>query len=489
MNHYSLLAFVALFSACGAPPSETEPESVDEAAPEGQTRTKDEGGANGDWNYCDGITPCEIGEGDCESDAQCAVGLVCGHNNGGQFDLIWSREVCVEPSCTNEIQDGAETGIDIGGTCGSSCDGGENGASEGYCTLGCPCGEGEGDCDVNEECEAGLVCVSNRDGAFGPPFLPGHQVCTTAPAQLGIVSLSVGDLVVTEIMNNPDAVTDGNGEWFEIFNTTTDEIDLNGLQIRGTAVGSPLFTVAVPLLIQPDGYLVFAKNGNVLLNGGVTEDFDYSNSFVLGDTSGAIVLDNGPLEIDRVVWNATFPLPVGHSMQVDSARYDDVDNNVGGNWCAATAPMPGGDDGTPGSDNRSCSGELPVDLGTAGDFVILAQSAVSTVPNSAITGDVGVSPAAGTFITGFSLTMDATNQFSTSTQVVGKLYAANYAPPTPQKMTTAIGDMQIAFTDAAGRAPDVTELGAGDVGGLTLIPGVYSWGTGLLIPSDLTLDG
>ncbi len=132
---------------------------------------------------------------------------------------------------------------------------------------------------------------------------------------------------------------------------------------------------------------------------------------------------------------------------------------------------------------------LPVDLGTAGDFAVLAKSAVSTVPPSVITGDVGVSPAAATFLTGFSLTADATNTFSTSTQVTGQLFAADMAVPTPQKMTTAVLDMQRALTSAAGRAPDVTELGAGDISGLTLDEGVYQWGTGLLVASDIVLDG
>ncbi len=132
---------------------------------------------------------------------------------------------------------------------------------------------------------------------------------------------------------------------------------------------------------------------------------------------------------------------------------------------------------------------LPVNLGTAGGFAILAKSGVSTVPASAITGNVGLSPAAATFITGFSLIADSTNVFSISTQVTGKIYAADYAVPTPSNLTTAIGDMETAFTDAAGRAPGVTELGAGNVGGMNLLPGVYKWGTGLLIPTDVTLTG
>jgi hypothetical protein len=130
-----------------------------------------------------------------------------------------------------------------------------------------------------------------------------------------------------------------------------------------------------------------------------------------------------------------------------------------------------------------------VDLGMAGQYAILAMSAISTVPTSAVTGNIGVSPAAATFITGFTLTADATNVFATSTQVTGKVFAADYAVPTPSNLTTAIGDMQSAFTDAAGRAPDVTELGAGNIGGKTLTAGVYKWGTGLLIPTNVTLTG
>lgn len=138
--------------------------------------------------------------------------------------------------------------------------------------------------------------------------------------------------------------------------------------------------------------------------------------------------------------------------------------------------------GNPGS-------TFAVNLGTAGNFVMLAKSGISTVPTSAVTGDIGASPVTATAITGFALTADSTNVFSRSMQITGKVYASNYAVPTPSNLTTAIGDMQIAYTDAASRAPNVTELGAGNIGGMTLTPGVYKWGTGLLIPTDVTLSG
>ena len=150
----------------------------------------------------------------------------------------------------------------------------------------------------------------------------------------------------------------------------------------------------------------------------------------------------------------------------------------------------GGTGGISGTGGAPAGGNaLAVNLRSAGSYAILAESAISTVPPAVVTGDLGLSPMAATFVTNFSLIADATNVFSTSTQVTGKIYAADYAVPTPSNLTTAIGDMGLAFTDAAGRAPSVTELGAGSIGGMTLAPGVYQWGTGLLIPTDLTLNG
>jgi hypothetical protein len=137
----------------------------------------------------------------------------------------------------------------------------------------------------------------------------------------------------------------------------------------------------------------------------------------------------------------------------------------------------------------AAAGPASVVLGAAGNFVILAKSGISTVPTSAVTGDIGVSPIARGGITGFSETMDASNTYSTSTQVTGKVYAADYTSPTPSKLGTAVLDMEAAYTDAAGRAADYTELGTGNIGGMTLPPATYKWSSGVSIPTDVTLDG
>ena len=147
------------------------------------------------------------------------------------------------------------------------------------------------------------------------------------------------------------------------------------------------------------------------------------------------------------------------------------------NGVASTAPGVGA-----GADGKG-QGPAPVIMGTAADYVILAQSAITNVPTSAVTGNVGLSPGTGA---GVGLTC---------VQVTGSIYSVDAAGPLPcrvtdaPRLTTAIADKNIAYTNANARAPDFTELGGGNLGGLNLGPATYKWGTGVLIPTDLTLTG
>jgi hypothetical protein len=129
-------------------------------------------------------------------------------------------------------------------------------------------------------------------------------------------------------------------------------------------------------------------------------------------------------------------------------------------------------------------GPAPVNLRSAGDFVILTKSGITDVPTSAVTGDVGTSP-----ITGAA-------DLLTCTEVTGMVVSADAAGPAPcsmknpTRLTAAVLDMQTAYTDAADRPnPDVTELGRGDISGMTLTPGLYKWGTTVSLHTDVTLAG
>ena len=129
-----------------------------------------------------------------------------------------------------------------------------------------------------------------------------------------------------------------------------------------------------------------------------------------------------------------------------------------------------------------------VDLAASGNYVILAKTAITNSATTAVTGDLGLSPAATSYVTGFALT-NATG-YATSAQVTGKIFAADMVAPTPINLTTAVNNMITAYNDAAGRSfPDFSELGTGNIGGKTLMPGLYKWTNTVLLPSDVVISG
>lgn len=133
------------------------------------------------------------------------------------------------------------------------------------------------------------------------------------------------------------------------------------------------------------------------------------------------------------------------------------------------------------------------DLSRAGAYVLIGKTGITNVTGSAITGGhLGVSPALSPAITGFALILDSSGAFSTSVAVTSpwRIYAADYASPTPSHLTSAVLDMEHAYTDAAGRLlPDFLNLADGHIGGLPLAPGLYSWMSSVDIASDVTFAG
>ncbi len=150
----------------------------------------------------------------------------------------------------------------------------------------------------------------------------------------------------------------------------------------------------------------------------------------------------------------------------------------------------------PAAPPLSASGARTVDpseLTACGAYAVMGKTGISTTGTTAITGSIAASPVAATYITGFNLIVDASNTFAVSSPhslVTGNVYAADYTSPTPSNLTTAIGTMETAYTIAAGRSPpDGTELGTGNLGGLTILPGLYKWGTNVIIPTTMFLNG
>jgi predicted extracellular nuclease len=163
---------------------------------------------------------------------------------------------------------------------------------------------------------------------------------------------SFGQIVITEIMQNPRLVSDTNGEWFELHNAGNTVVDINGWKIKDDSTSSETHTINKQggLTIPAGGYIVLAEEGDSSTNGGITADYDYATINLGNSTDGLILTNDSDVEQDRVVWDngSTFPDPNGASMAL---KAPDLDNSVGANWCEATTTYGSGDKGTPGAAN------------------------------------------------------------------------------------------------------------------------------------------
>lgn len=145
-------------------------------------------GALGGDDYCTTCL-CQAGQGDCDTNTECATGLVCGVDNGGKYGLASSTDLCVPAHCKNGVKDAAETSIDCGDGCGNLgpcnaaavCTGSPGG--EDYCTT-CACASGQGDCDANSECAAGLICGTDNGPKFH--YAIGTDVCVPSHCVNGV---------------------------------------------------------------------------------------------------------------------------------------------------------------------------------------------------------------------------------------------------------------------------------------------------------------
>ncbi len=228
----------------------------------------------------------------------------------------------------------------------------------------------------------------------------------------------------------------------------------------------------------------YALNGNVSANfsEGIDPATVNASTFTLSagsvSVSGAISYSNRVASFNP---NSNLAASTLYTATLTTGITDLADNPLAANvvWSFTTG-------------TALASGPAAVNLRTAGDFVMLTKTGITNVPTSAITGNIGASP-----IT--AAAMD--NVFCT--EMTGTIYGADAAYTGSGAITcfagasadntlvaNAVLDMGTAYTDAAGRTtPDFSELGAGDISGLTLVPGLYKWGTGVLINTDVTLSG
>jgi endonuclease I len=160
---------------------------------------------------------------------------------------------------------------------------------------------------------------------------------------------TVYNIIINEIMQNPSAVSDANGEWFEIYNNSDEEIDMDGFTIKDNDTDSHLITEET--LIAPYSFAVLGRNADTTTNGGVVLDYEYSGFTLANGADEILLIDPSGNTVDSVVYDdgSTFPDPNGATMALFELN---LDNTIGGNWVEYDSLTYGnGDYGTPGESN------------------------------------------------------------------------------------------------------------------------------------------
>ena len=241
-------------------------------------------------------------------------------------------------------------------------------------------GDGEADCVETEECDGidndgdGDIDEGVSDDADGDGWTSCDGDCDDADAgsypdaaefddgddndcddMIDEDYVVEGDIILTEALVDPVYVSDNRGEWFEVYNTSSRTIDLQGWTIEGGSAES--FTVTKSVSVAPGKYAVFGREGTKSLNGGVTLSFNYGSSMTFTNSgSDGVALYTDAL-VDEVEWDGgvTWPYTSGAAFQLDLWFYDSAENDDGASWCdSVTEIIAGGDLGTPGSANAYC---------------------------------------------------------------------------------------------------------------------------------------
>lgn len=224
-----------------------------------------------------------------------------------------------------------------------------------------PDGSVVGDCSsiALNSADAGTLVDSNgpapRDASNVDGLSPTDLSAPDAPPVRA--PAAPGDLVISEIMVDPNVAVERNGEWIELYNPSEDiTYQLAGCMLHDD--GRDHHVIASPLLVAPGSHVTLASSGD-LAQTGFAPDYAY-DSFLLSNSGDEVVISCGDIEIDRVVIDTgAFPHPSGASLSLDPAAYDAQENDSGTAWCAGRdvynpAGADEGDRGTPGEANPPC---------------------------------------------------------------------------------------------------------------------------------------
>jgi len=306
---------------------------------------------NGKDDNCNGLTDEGFGDTDEDGSADCVDSEDCdGLDNDG------------DGTVDEDFADADGDGVaDCVGT--EACDGVDNDGDgiidEGYDA------DGDGYTQCGSRSTGGtsddLIDCDDTDADINPgeAEASGDLVDNNCDGVIDDGAWEDGDLIISEIMNNPQTVADTYGEWFEVYNASDRDLILNGLKILSSS-GDETHTVAPPddaiLTISPGEYMVFGISDDMAKNGGAAVGYQYKD-ISLGNEADDLVLKMGSLTVDEVSWDggSSFPDPDGATLTLDPGYIDADLNDDGLYWCEATiAWSPSTDLGSPGEDNEVC---------------------------------------------------------------------------------------------------------------------------------------
>ena len=203
-------------------------------------------------------------------------------------------------------------------------------------------------------CEGGWV----DDGAGGC-----KETCVVTGPPPEPPVLAEGDLLIVEMMINPDKSPDEAGEWVEVYNTTNEAIDLRGMWLTENGhFQEHQINHCKALLVQPGGVVVLGANADLGANGGAKVDYVWSN-YSLTNADDSVVLETrakgkATVVVDVVAWDKTWKQQSGEfaglALSLDTTQTTFTGNDDRAHWCFATTKMTGGDTGTPGVVNDAC---------------------------------------------------------------------------------------------------------------------------------------
>jgi len=194
---------------------------------------------------------------------------------------------------------------------------------------------------VLDESEVVVEVVEINDEAVNPPEGP----------------VGYGDLLVSEIMYDPSALSDTDGEWFEIYNNSTQTINLQNLVLERDDLNRHVITESIEL--SPGAYYVMART---LQSTNASNTYVYGSAITLSNTGAVLSIynegsetDPGALIFSLNYGDSGFPDGAGASICLSPDRLNATEAVLGSSWCVSSTLFNTGDAGTPGVVNDLCN--------------------------------------------------------------------------------------------------------------------------------------